>query len=226
MRVSTDRSHPRIIHPRTPPLQVSRRAEVDAGVRSAVQRLLARTNALALLQARFGGQLTPEQARLLGGAIASNGLEASSDGLVELLVSEPLPRADGTPLVDDWSCLRVGARAAAALPCPVCCWYDGAQVPVRPLSIGRPSEASPRFAPPDRLLIVFLQGMVAAWEGACGPLDQYGMRHTRAFANLCNTGLQPHTLGAMAAEGCSARSATGSSGAAQLIGPDAHVASS
>ncbi|KAL4452145.1 hypothetical protein ABPG75_007807 [Micractinium tetrahymenae] len=65
-----------------------------------------------------------------------------------------------------------------------------------------------------------LRAMVGAWEGACGRLDQYGMRHTRAFANLCNTGLRPADLGAAAAEGCT----TGSSGAAVLIGPDAHVA--
>ena len=61
--------------------------------------------------------------------------------------------------------------------------------------------------------------MVAAWERACGPLDQYGMRHTRVFANLCNTGLQPATLEASARESCNAN-------VGQLIGPDAHVASS
>lgn len=40
-----------------------------------------------------------------------------------------------------------------------------------------------------------LRAMVAAWQQACGPLDQYGMRHTRLFANLCNAGLQPAQLG-------------------------------
>lgn len=39
-----------------------------------------------------------------------------------------------------------------------------------------------------------LRGMVSAWESACAPLDQYGMRHTRAFANLCNLGLSPSGL--------------------------------
>jgi legumain len=205
---------------------VSRRAEVDAGVRSAVQRLLARTNALALLQAKFGGQLAPEQARLLGSAIASNGLEASTDGLVELLVSEPLPRAEGTPLVDDWSCLRVRTPAAAALRYLACGWHGGLCASALALQSFWPPKCHRAPRPLPHLLIVFLQGMVAAWEGACGPLDQYGMRHTRAFANLCNTGLQPDTLGAMAAEGCSTGRASGSSGAAHLIGPDAHVASS
>lgn len=69
-----------------------------------------------------------------------------------------------------------------------------------------------------------LQGMVGAWEGACGRLDQYGMRHTRAFANLCNAGLQPAALGA------SARDACGSSAphAGKLVsgGPDAQLVAS
>jgi len=33
-----------------------------------------------------------------------------------------------------------------------------------------------------------------AWEGACGVLDQYGMKLTRMFANLCNVGVQPQQL--------------------------------
>mmetsp|Transcript_3647 Transcript_3647/g.9139 ORF Transcript_3647/g.9139 Transcript_3647/m.9139 type:complete len:602 (-) Transcript_3647:361-2166(-) len=36
-----------------------------------------------------------------------------------------------------------------------------------------------------------LRGMVAAWEGACGQMDQYAMKHTRLLANLCNAGVQP-----------------------------------
>ncbi|KAK9819341.1 hypothetical protein WJX74_008119 [Apatococcus lobatus] len=34
-----------------------------------------------------------------------------------------------------------------------------------------------------------LREMVEAWESVRGPLDQYGMQHTRAFANLCNSGV-------------------------------------
>jgi hypothetical protein len=36
--------------------------------------------------------------------------------------------------------------------------------------------------------------MVGAWESQCGKLDQYGMQHTRAFANLCNAGVAPAAL--------------------------------
>ncbi len=38
------------------------------------------------------------------------------------------------------------------------------------------------------------QGMVGAWEGACGPLDGYTMQYTRAFANLCNFGFNAASL--------------------------------
>ena len=37
--------------------------------------------------------------------------------------------------------------------------------------------------------------MVAAWEASCGMLDQYGMQHTRTFANLCNLGVSVKQLG-------------------------------
>ncbi|KAL3138308.1 hypothetical protein ABBQ32_006119 [Trebouxia sp. C0010 RCD-2024] len=40
-----------------------------------------------------------------------------------------------------------------------------------------------------------LRGMVAAWEASCGTLDQYGMQHTGAFANLCNLGVSSKQLG-------------------------------
>lgn len=47
-----------------------------------------------------------------------------------------------------------------------------------------------------------LRGMVNAWCAVCGPLDQYGMRHTRAFANLCNLGVTPDALGTAAQTVC------------------------
>lgn len=64
------------------------------------------------------------------------------------------------------------------------------------------------------------QAMVGAWEGACGQLDQYGMRHTRAFANLCNAGLRPAYLASAAAQACASSAAATD----VLLGPDAHVA--
>lgn len=47
-----------------------------------------------------------------------------------------------------------------------------------------------------------LRGMVGSWEAACGPLGERGLRHMRAFANLCNAGLQPQALADAAAEAC------------------------
>lgn len=51
-----------------------------------------------------------------------------------------------------------------------------------------------------------LQGMMAAWEAACGPLDQYGMQYSRTFAALCNAGVPPAQLGTSAEGACGAAS--------------------
>jgi legumain len=48
-----------------------------------------------------------------------------------------------------------------------------------------------------------LQESIGAWEAACGALGQYGMRHTRAFANLCNDGLGAAAVTELAASACS-----------------------
>ena len=50
---------------------------------------------------------------------------------------------------------------------------------------------------------VCLQKSIGAWEAACGPLGQYGMRHTRAFANMCNDGLGAAAVTELAASACS-----------------------
>ena len=46
------------------------------------------------------------------------------------------------------------------------------------------------------------QAMVGAWEGQCGQLDQYGMQHSRTFANLCNAGVPVDMLAGAAAAAC------------------------
>lgn len=81
---------------------MSRRAELDASVRASVAGLLRTSNLASQLQARFGQQLES------AGELLTVGSEASSHGLVELLVTKALPREAGKPLVDDWDCLRVG----------------------------------------------------------------------------------------------------------------------
>lgn len=77
--------------------ETSSRSRVDAEVRASVQRLLDHTNALALLRTKFGAQLP----LLAAQPAADNGAVA------ELVVGQELPRPEGTPLVDDWDCLRV-----------------------------------------------------------------------------------------------------------------------
>eukprot|EP00898_Chlorokybus_atmophyticus_P003216 jgi/Chlat1/3896/Chrsp26S08862 len=45
---------------------------------------------------------------------------------------------------------------------------------------------------------------IAEYEIACGPLEDYGMRHGRIFANLCNFGVTPEEVHQAATLACSA----------------------
>lgn len=54
-----------------------------------------------------------------------------------------------------------------------------------------------------------LKSMVSAFELSCGELSEYGMKHMRAFANICNAGVEPSKMSGVAAEAC-AVSALGS----------------
>jgi len=61
-------------------------------------------------------------------------------------------------------------------------------------------------APKGRALVSdwdCLRAMVSEWTTACGPLDQYGMKHSRAFANLCNLGVDPQLFASAASLACS-----------------------
>uniref|UniRef100_A0A453GVZ7 Legumain prodomain domain-containing protein n=1 Tax=Aegilops tauschii subsp. strangulata TaxID=200361 RepID=A0A453GVZ7_AEGTS len=44
---------------------------------------------------------------------------------------------------------------------------------------------------------------VRAFESQCGSLAQYGMKHMRSFANICNAGILPEAMVKMAAQMCS-----------------------
>lgn len=49
-----------------------------------------------------------------------------------------------------------------------------------------------------------LKSMVRAYERHCGPLKQYGMKHMRAFANICNAGVGEQAMAKAAAQACAA----------------------
>ncbi|KAM0826252.1 hypothetical protein ACQ4PT_069004 [Festuca glaucescens] len=49
-----------------------------------------------------------------------------------------------------------------------------------------------------------LKSMVRAFEEQCGLLGQYGMKHTRAFANMCNAGVGPKAMPNLASKACAA----------------------
>jgi legumain len=48
-----------------------------------------------------------------------------------------------------------------------------------------------------------LKSMVRSFEKQCGTLTKYGMKHTRAFANMCNAGVGADAMSKIASEACS-----------------------
>uniref|UniRef100_A0A0E0L9C2 Legumain prodomain domain-containing protein n=1 Tax=Oryza punctata TaxID=4537 RepID=A0A0E0L9C2_ORYPU len=47
-----------------------------------------------------------------------------------------------------------------------------------------------------------LKSMVRTFEAHCGPLGQYGMKHMRAFANMCNAAVDHHDMAMAASKAC------------------------
>lgn len=43
---------------------------------------------------------------------------------------------------------------------------------------------------------------VRTFEAQCGSLAQYGMKHMRSFANICNAGILPEAVSKVAAQAC------------------------
>jgi len=44
--------------------------------------------------------------------------------------------------------------------------------------------------------------MVRAYERRCGPLAQYGMKHMRSLANICNVGVGEDSMAKVASQAC------------------------
>ncbi|CAK9312472.1 unnamed protein product [Citrullus colocynthis] len=47
-----------------------------------------------------------------------------------------------------------------------------------------------------------LKNMVRSFEARCGSLSQYGMKHMRSFANLCNAGISKEKMAEASAQAC------------------------
>ncbi|XP_008797891.1 vacuolar-processing enzyme [Phoenix dactylifera] len=47
-----------------------------------------------------------------------------------------------------------------------------------------------------------LKSMVRTFETHCGSLAQYGMKHMRSLANICNTGIKKETMAEVSAQAC------------------------
>jgi legumain len=48
-----------------------------------------------------------------------------------------------------------------------------------------------------------LKSIVRSFEEQCGALGQYGMKHMRAFANMCNAGVGADAMSKLASQACS-----------------------
>ncbi|XP_024364237.1 vacuolar-processing enzyme gamma-isozyme [Physcomitrium patens] len=55
-----------------------------------------------------------------------------------------------------------------------------------------------------------LKTMVRTFEASCGPLTQYGMKHMRAFANICNARIDPAKMAVASSEACKLSTSAGS----------------
>lgn len=51
---------------------------------------------------------------------------------------------------------------------------------------------------------------VRTFEASCGPLTQYGMKHMRAFANICNARIDPAKMAVASSEACKLSTSAGS----------------
>ncbi|KAE9599954.1 hypothetical protein Lal_00045772 [Lupinus albus] len=49
---------------------------------------------------------------------------------------------------------------------------------------------------------ICLKTMVRTFETHCGPLSQYGMKHMRSFANICNLGIQNEKMALASSQAC------------------------
>jgi legumain len=59
--------------------------------------------------------------------------------------------------------------------------------------------------PAGRVLVddwACLKSMVRTFEASCGPLTQYGMKHMRAFANICNAGVDISAMTTATSQAC------------------------
>ena len=48
----------------------------------------------------------------------------------------------------------------------------------------------------------YLKTMVRTFEKHCGSLSQYGMKHMRPLADICNEGVTKNTMAVVSAEAC------------------------
>lgn len=99
-------------------------------------------------------------------------------------------RPTGQPLVDDWDCLKN----------MVYCLYNNLeQTTAQPSIISNYVLIQYKCCISEVILCI---QQVRSFEARCGSLSQYGMKHMRSFANLCNAGISKEQMAEASAQAC------------------------
>lgn len=155
-------------------------------------------------------------------------LFGSEKGLKMLKIVQP----SGQPLVDDWDCLKsmVCLRRSSLLILQFSSFcisihtineIYNSQIQLFQFWLNYTFYSEPKARKPKKLnemqekhtlnfqLILFMSIefwvsflQVRTFETHCGSLSQYGMKHMRAFANICNAGIRTETMTEVAAQAC------------------------
>ncbi|KAJ8448862.1 hypothetical protein Cgig2_011483 [Carnegiea gigantea] len=88
-------------------------------------------------------------------------------------------RPAGQPLVDDWKCLKSLVNFRFRL-----------------------KSSLPQFIPRSGLSSFGSSVQVRAFEEQCGSLSQYGLKHMRSIANICNAGITVKQMSEASAQAC------------------------
>lgn len=113
-------------------------------------------------------------------------------------------RPAGRPLVDDWDCLKnmVQCRYNCVLLFPVSFLMpndkDSMAISFKPSIIFSYALIEYKFCNSE--MVWYIQ--VRSFEARCGSLSQYGMKHMRSFANLCNAGISKEQMAEASAQAC------------------------
>lgn len=123
------------------------------------------------------------------------GIDSSSDVLKTV-------RPAGQPLVDDWLCLKTLVISANSTFICICCFC-----------VVHPNMMTGKWLINFYAISLYILGsyltrntclllQVRTFEAHCGSLSQYGMKHMRSIANICNAGISKEQMSDASAQAC------------------------